>query len=514
MQQNLTLRHIRLGKIDATDELEFAQRADREAFHNSYFVPTALDSGDFISGDRFFILGLKGTGKTAFLRYLDLEMQDQDCRTQFVLFKSQISEAKRKQIGMHNEDDIRIADDARGGEHDKDFEPAWRWFLHRVIAETLSGRDGLESPNDALKQYLAIIRATDPSKERFGIKKLFPKISKGMIDVAKDTETNIELEWADKDETKVRIEDLTDQLDQVFGSLDLGANRYFIFIDELELKLGSKKQFERDARLIRDLIVTVRHLNAISRRTGWNVRIICAVRTEVLQAIGSLGKEVEKATIDFGRLLDWHSAINEETLHPLNMMLCRRIMASEKAAGISSGSEEDVWRRYFRDTNDHLSQKELLHFTWFRPRDLIRLLSVCQTKSPDERTFGKEEIHAAMKTYSSQSWREIASELNVKYRDTELTGLSQALTRFKHHFRLDEFRAELDKKASSDSAVASLRDYAKPGDILRDLYRVGAVGNQDGKGVRFAFRGDQEVDLTGTLMVHRALWSHFGLVQP
>lgn len=64
----MPLNQIVFGKTDAFNELNtFGQ----EFFVGSFVANPKYHIEDFLSGSRFFICGKKGTGKSAFLKYLD-----------------------------------------------------------------------------------------------------------------------------------------------------------------------------------------------------------------------------------------------------------------------------------------------------------------------------------------------------------------------------------------------------------------------------------------------------------
>ena len=64
----LQLNQIVFGKTDAFNELSaFGQ----EFFVNSFVSNPKYHVDEFVSGNRFFICGTKGTGKSALLKYLE-----------------------------------------------------------------------------------------------------------------------------------------------------------------------------------------------------------------------------------------------------------------------------------------------------------------------------------------------------------------------------------------------------------------------------------------------------------
>ena len=66
----LSIKDIYVGEEDTTRELEIGDSKVAAQFYNSYFLRNDTDYKDFVSGNKFFVYGYKGAGKTAFLRYV------------------------------------------------------------------------------------------------------------------------------------------------------------------------------------------------------------------------------------------------------------------------------------------------------------------------------------------------------------------------------------------------------------------------------------------------------------
>lgn len=302
------------------------------------------------------------------------------------------------------------------------------------------------------------------------------------------------------------------QADNLFKELRPKSGSLYFFVDEIELKLGSKKQYERDCRIIRDLIVSVHKFNQFSHEKGRWLKLIAAVRSEVLSAVVDFGKEIEKPIADFGRTLSWYEKIPDNELHLLIQVACYKILKTETGLfGATSNTLNSIWESYFRNGNVAMDQRIILHKTWFRPRDIVRLLNLIQEKWPEKRQFEVQMINDVMKEYSSQSWREIIGELAVKYDAAQQRSLSHIFTKFQTTFSLNEFAARIDRLGALHADFEALTSAYRPADILTDLYRVGALGNVEKGGVSYAFRETGELDLSSKIGIHQALWPRFNI---
>ena len=73
MANKLMLKDLYLGTIDAKNELINESEDEIKRFEDSFLLPENIILDDFLNLKRYFIVGLKGTGKTALLRYLALK---------------------------------------------------------------------------------------------------------------------------------------------------------------------------------------------------------------------------------------------------------------------------------------------------------------------------------------------------------------------------------------------------------------------------------------------------------
>lgn len=67
MCKKLPLKDLFFGKTDAYNEL---LECGPEQFARSFWRNDTYDINEFLSGTKYYIYGDKGTGKTAFLKYL------------------------------------------------------------------------------------------------------------------------------------------------------------------------------------------------------------------------------------------------------------------------------------------------------------------------------------------------------------------------------------------------------------------------------------------------------------
>ncbi len=65
----MKIKDIYIGEVDAKNELIKQKRNKLDLFMKSFSVPKQIGIEDYVSGQKYFIHGLKGAGKTALLRH-------------------------------------------------------------------------------------------------------------------------------------------------------------------------------------------------------------------------------------------------------------------------------------------------------------------------------------------------------------------------------------------------------------------------------------------------------------
>lgn len=364
----------------------------------------------------------------------------------------------------------------------EDFETVWRWFIYRKIAAAI--RENLAQPfqdNGKLSSFLALVSSEALTKpEREGLMRLVPNIRKGNIEISQSPKLGLELEWDENGRAKVNFNDLVRRADHAFQSLQPDFGRLNIFFDELEINYGSNKQYQRDSRLVRDLIVSIERVNATAKRKGFPLCLYAAIRSEVLGAVESLGKEINKPIADFGSAILWNRPGLDAVQQPILAIIEQRVNNARSAAGLTKLNSIDLWKEYFPGQIDNKKpQVYILHNSWYRPRDVVRLLISIQDQYPNETSFILQGIEAVRKTYSTASWIEITEELKTKYKPHEIDGIKYILYGFRQISSVAEITARAEAIAQDHIETKQLLERMTIREILKDLFRIGAIGNID-----------------------------------
>lgn len=516
MQTQLELKDLVIGKIDAKNE-PIDNKQNRQRFIDGFLLPDNMNINHFLNGERYYIVGLKGTGKTALLKYIQLCIEEKSkAETSFILFKSDFSDDDKSAFSKAAGCVVNTTTDEI-----KDFTDVWLWYIHRQIVNIITTRDLTNRVfvnNDDWNRYKTCILAPKLGDEKSGLMRLLPKLKRGNIEVVGDFaaakgKLGLEFEWVDNTKSTVKFSDIVKQANTLFNRLKPVHNPtpIYIFFDELELSFNKSKQYQIDTRLIRDVIVAINKINSIARNLHYPVYTITSIRSEVLTAVETSGKEINKPITDYGLILKWPQKGDDSKYHPLMNIITKKIQASYKLKEMPIPSDNEIWDKYFpTEIGDKSIYEYLLNRTWYRPRDIVRLLLTAQNHSPQSTCFSQGILVSINRDYSTECWKEQIEELRAKYNETEIDGIKQILLAIECPFSFIELNNRCIMKKEFYASVSTLLNKYKLADILSDLYRIGIIGNT-GQKMRFSFRGDDELLIDKDMTIHPALWSHLSV---
>jgi len=508
----LRLKDIYLGSIDAKNELLANSPDERARFTASFVVPPNLTIEEFVDREKYYVLGLKGTGKTALLRYISIRLEEiEKAYSSFVLFKSDIDEDTRTEFGKTAR--LLFATANPESFEGTDFEAIWRWFIYRKIVEAaiVNGSSPFQQ-TARWDEFKALVRAEAMINRPTGLMRLVPKLTKGQIVLSKDPKLSLDLEWDSKGLARMKFVDLVRKADTVFADLQPSDSRLNLFFDELELSYSADSQYERDVRMLRDLIVSIEKINGVSKYKGFSLCLYAAIRSEVLSAVASLGKEINKPLADFGTEILWNRSGHDASRQPLIYIIEQRLSSARGEHHMKPLKSAELWTAYFPAQVEKMApQRYMLHQTWYRPRDVVRLLRSAQEQFPAESTFTTHVFQNIRKKYSTACWVEVTEELKTRYSSIGIDGIKKLLYGIRPPVseKFIEDRMATLRKAHTE--VDHLAKKVSAQALIADLYRVGVLGNAAQGKMRWSFRGDDEGLPDQNLVIHNALRSYLSI---
>jgi hypothetical protein len=510
-QDYLTVRDIYIGKPDARDEFS---SADDIQFLSTFVIPPNFDINGLVNGDQCFIRGYKGTGKTALLLYLDSIIRKKDdltCTT-FVLFKSDYGNTKKQELEVLSKRLIKSIDiDKSDFENEQDFEYIWRWIIfRRIVDDNLENNNGIFVNNEQWDKFEKIINSILCKSQTsfFKIPKQL-KLALAMTPDATTVKPELTLDFDKTDNLKeyTYFNSLIDKATKAFAQLQRTDIPYYIFIDELEAFYADNKIFQRDLRMIRDLIITVKFFNNLFSNFK-NTKIVCSIRSEIINSICNFvpTKEINKILTGYECPLKWDYNNTNSYAHPIIEIWLKRIALSEREySNREFRNNKEIFDKWFCKKVDGIDTiNYVLNNTWNKPRDIVRFLNATKdTLNSNSRMYTQAIFDASVGQYSKESLDEIKEELNALYKPNEMAKIIECLTGYKPIFSFEELNNRVEKYFNDTILAQKLTD------ILSNLYRVGILGNYSvtSNVHRWQHKGNEGIILNEDwkIVVHRAL---------
>ena len=390
------VKDVYAGKPDARFETTFLKE--------NIILPPNFSIDEIIKGDKYYIVGNKGIGKTALLLYICNYMSSNNenaiCST--VLFKTDYNSDERTRISTLKDRILEELDvTTENCLNILNYTNVWKLtlYLKIVLDNQRSGYKIFENNINWNAFESLILRLSDSTdigmKDRLSIIKKLPQIinidnKNSRIYFGPD-----KLDFPQKEDTiELRFFNMALELaDNLFGSLERLNTPYFLCIDELETSFGSI-HFSRDLQMIHDWIDVVNDLNTkIQNHKYKKMKIILSVRNEIIRSIENhlCGDELNKKIMSYRVLLDWKIKNGANISNPLFLIWLKRISNLYKdQIDIDYLTIRQEWFPPVIGTEDTVDF--ILNRTWYKPRDIVRFIMLCVQLADNNASLFSEDL--------------------------------------------------------------------------------------------------------------------------
>ncbi len=513
-------------KVDAKQELDnMNEKADIDRFKQLILVPDGISIDSLLDGDRYYLTGEKGAGKTALLIYTALKAEELfNAERSFIIFKELSQEEREDYSGLAH---VTNYDQSEIGPC-LDYEYVWWWVFHNNIADTILSSDKeIFVHNEALDTYLAAVNAVKSNPRGSGRK--MPIVTKdGYVEaslavpirgVTISLKGKINFEKNPNNPETIRFSTHINEINRLYSALDSGESQLYLIVDEMNLSKKNAEEYERDIIMIRDLIISIERFNAISKNSHDNVRVIGAIRNEVINSVKTKGKEINKAVESYGIPIDW-TQYNEESLqHPLIKLLINYFKISDMINGQPVLDDTAEYKKWVAEDIFHAPSEETIrNYTLYRPRHVVRLLNISKIRCGQDRRFTGRTFNQIKRQYSSECWNEVTEELALSYTPKELELIKEWLTGMPWQTTYEAMRNKAQRNWTN--VEDAKRILFRIDDLIRDLYQAGVIGNYCKYSShvrpthRWYFRGDETLLKEQPIQIHRIFQTVLSTVAP
>lgn len=477
----ISIGSIDFGPRDARHAFITGDEPEK-AFEETFIDPIGLNVEEFLNGKKSFIYGIKGAGKSAYLRHLDINARRHGFMTEFLYFTDHTE-------GTEADSRIGVGLPAKPAKDGGGYEQYWITVILLAIAKKVF--EGNIPGSASYLKYLAKQQNAFYTGYLTSFLKRVP-IFNTIIARFSPTGQSVEAEGVFRE-----ILTYEDFFEDAFIHLrSIGENKIAILIDELEVSFQTQSQFDQDIELARSLLRSIRSITERFRKDKIPIIVVAAIRKEAAAKIS--GGDAQKIVADLGQEISWDEAHRGYKNHPLFDIALGRIASS---AGLRKGNGsldlEKAQKEYLPFCGYSKEQRSILDLTTYRPRDISILFREAALVRKDatrfERIFFLKDCR---RKYRNALWADFAEALRFSYAAGKVEVFGSVFNDQRNQFSFDDFRRTFDDY-SADPNVAEMIDHFTWRDwaaILKELYELGAVGylgeNEKGLPIQaFYYRG-------------------------
>ena len=471
-------RDYTFGYVSAETELARDPRLLTEGFLNVGGIVNEV-----LFGERFLVLGNKGSGKSATAEHLKLSANEEVFITSTYLSDFPYSDLKRFV-------DSTVSDQS--------FPTAWSWLLLVTLFNSFLRDQGGNAETD---QSLA-----DVSEALRTIGFLSTNSLRELL-VVTSQKRHLRLELPlgfriDGEETSTldyRFPFFVAQIKTAMLHFR-SSSRHILILDGLDDVLNvTPIQFESLAALILESL----RLNDAFRQSHVNAKIVLLCPTDLFERLP--GRNTNKVRQDYALRLNWY------TPESTNSLLWRLV---NLRASLQAGRTVDVLKEHLPDTiqrsarlrtfpiNPSHTGSYLLRFTRQTPRDFIQMMSFIQ-KYTHTAIATAEEIESGLREYATHYFiAELRDELGGYFRPADISELFKILgTSRKGLYSFDRLIALTKGRFSTDETMRQM---------LEALFDCSAIGNwerdQNASVMTFRYKyNDCRLNTNEPIVLHPAL---------
>lgn len=408
------IRDLELGFADAEN---YKRRENKELLNRVFIRDRHLE--DLCQPNVSFLIGEKGTGKTAYSIYLtNNQYKDTVSSTRYVR-----ETEYQKFIALKREKHLSLSD----------FASIWKVILYLLMAKQVLDRDGVLSKllnfskfsalNDAIDEYYhkafspEIVQALSFVQESKLAAELLSKHAK-LKGEAREAETFSESRF------QINLFYIQRQFEEAFSQIRLSQN-HILFIDGIDIR-PSSIPFDEYLECIKGLASAVWEINndffpTIKGGKG-RMRAVLLIRPDIFETIGLQNQNTKIR--DNSVYLDWRTEYNTHRSSLLFEVVDHMLGVQQEPVP----SKGEAWDYYFSWDSPNVFEQysnptsfiNFLRWSYYRPRDIVTMLQLLKENArgyDDKKDFEIADFENPhfQREYSNYLLGEIKDHLSFYY---------------------------------------------------------------------------------------------------
>ncbi len=453
-----------------------AKKENRAYFYNVQEVNIIME------GKRSFVIGRKGSGKTAIAQHL-CEIEQANVFSDKLSFKNFPFNIL---YSLENQREYTVPNQ---------YISIWKYLIYSYICKKMISNQGIDSDvRDKLMKLYGdpSIKSLNRLIERWTSKGFGLEVLGVGFEYEREKQ-GCEATWIDAIEILQQV--ILDYCDE---------SKYLIIFDELDedyKDFHSETEANNYMCMLTSLFKAVQDIRGIFDSAGKHIFPVVFLRSDIYARLKDSDKNKWcESVID----LEWDST-------QIKNMLAHRLCVS---FNIPDTDFDTVWYRLFEHSNVKMGNRQLREMAIFpyierstemRPRDFIRYVKECVilAKERSESPISTQTVKDADDNFSEYLKGETVDELFAVIPEiSEILGMLSTIR--KQSFRFDTFEREYN--ALVERGVISKRDVKN---ILLTLFDAGVIGNQPAMRGQAIFRFSKKsprFNFNETMIVHRGLY--------
>ena len=519
----LKIEELELGSNDAEDY----KRKDLKELFNTVFVKnTFLDK--LLSMNTFFLIGEKGTGKTAYAVFLS----NNEYKNTNSVIKYIRETQYQKFITLKAENHLLLSD----------YVSIWRVIILVLIATSINkdNIDELFSKNDKLEKIKQAIdnyfnRAFSPEiATAMQIVENSQEIAKLMFNLLDyKTQSTDELTFT---ETKFQtnLQYIEKQLIDSIMKLKI-RNNQFLFIDGIDIRPAGI-EYKEYLSCVKGLTEAIWSLNndvlSIVNGSKGRFKIVLLIRPDIFQSVG-LQNSTNKI-MNNSVYLDWRTTYRDYMNSEL-FSIGEKLLLYKQNCDYQKSNRGEIWNHYFQwkkpSTNDKREFDtpfiQFLRISYSRPRDIVTIIQcmkiIQEQKNPGNNMFLSEVFDSRefQDAYSQYLMGGIKDRLAFYYTDSDYQllmyffSLFKGNSRFNYDFYIKQYNHFTEYVLNNASDLPGFIDNKEM--FLQFLYESNVICFIEETGTeplfRYCYRERNIANLTPKVEFNKKYEFHYGLIK-
>jgi len=432
--------------IPDNDSENYTQRSKKTFFNKMFIAKDKLT--DVLDPSRYFLIGEKGTGKTAYAVYLS----NNDYKNTFSTLKYIRETEYTKFIEMKNSKNLQLSD----------YESVWKVLLLLLVSQEIHNvtRNSLLKRVQNLMAYYELKKIIDD----FTSNAFTPELINAMklIDndefIAKFQNSNVEVgETSSQSKEQhhnyfnLSLLNLENKFKKAIQNIKIGKN-YIVFIDGIDIRPSSISQQDY-IECLKGLTNAIWNLNqdyfgSLKDTKGNSIKIMLLIRPDIYMKMDlqNQGTKIFNNSV----VLSWLTSYQKYRDSNL-FLLADKVLSYQQSEEKEDGSYFDYYFPYKIRGQHGVYQDsafiDFLRYSFYRARDIITILSLLKNKTINTQTFTKDDFNSILIDFSQYLLMEIRDYFKFYYEEDDFNFLRNFLLLFHENvrFNLETFKLKYEE---------------------------------------------------------------------